>query len=47
MRVDTRSQDQPARYAEQFLQDAPLNAIVEYYDRSRHFSALVLSFWAA
>jgi len=27
-RVDTRSQDQPARYAEQFLQEAPLNAIV-------------------
>jgi len=28
-RVDTRSQDQPARYAEQFLQEAPLNSIVE------------------
>lgn len=28
LRVDTRSQDQPARYAEQFLQDAPPNAIV-------------------
>ena len=28
VRVDTRSQDQPARYAEQLLSDAPLNAIV-------------------
>jgi hypothetical protein len=28
-RVDTRSQDQPARFAEQFLQEAPLNSIVE------------------
>jgi hypothetical protein len=28
MRVDTRSQDQPAKYAEQLLSDAPLNAIV-------------------
>jgi hypothetical protein len=27
-RLDTRTQDQPARYAEQFLQEAPLNAIV-------------------
>lgn len=27
-RVDTRSQDQPARYAEQLLQEAPPNAIV-------------------
>ncbi len=28
LRVDADSQDQPARYAEQFLQDAPPNAIV-------------------
>lgn len=27
-RVDTRAQDQPARYGEEFLQDAPFNAIV-------------------
>lgn len=27
-RVDTRSQDQPAQYAEQLMQDAPANAIV-------------------
>ena len=27
-RLDPRSQDQPAQYAEQFLQEAPLNAIV-------------------
>jgi hypothetical protein len=29
IRLDTRSQDQPARYAEQFLKEAPLNAIVD------------------
>jgi hypothetical protein len=28
VRLDPRSQDQPARYAEQLLKDAPLNAIV-------------------
>jgi hypothetical protein len=28
VRVDTRSQDQPARYAEQFLKETPPNAIV-------------------
>ncbi len=28
IRLDPRSQDQPARYAEQFLREAPLNAIV-------------------
>jgi hypothetical protein len=28
-RLDPRSQDQPARYAEQFLQEAPPNSIVE------------------
>jgi hypothetical protein len=28
LRLDPRLQDQPARYAEQFLQDAPPNAIV-------------------